>query len=410
MTTVMAESTAGAQSTSKPGTAWGAAIWIAIISLVPVHRLLMVHVSAQLPYLVLAVVVACAALGRLRVPPTPGVWIFALASIPFASIIAGSSSSVMQSTYVGIKLGLLVGLTPFILRYYAINRGSFTRFAITGFLTVQSLSAAVGLAQLAGASVVGLRANAGRANGLAIHPNVLGIMAAIAILVSFALIHRSTGRRRLMAWAVLVLNVAALIGSGSLSSMLSLAAGAVVLLISMRATTKTVIRTGAAVVMCSALALALGYDPGSAIDPVEGRVNTVLGISDDGVASLSIRESTYDFAIDSIREDPLIGVGMDTMNEGTFNGLTVVHNYLLRSWFQGGLLLLTTFVLISIAMLRLIFRSMISSRDSLQASIVTVVIAFGLTSAFYDQQQYWLPLLFAVAVTNLPTTRTLAQG
>ncbi|MBM4492979.1 O-antigen ligase family protein [Rhodococcus hoagii] len=321
-----------------------------------------------------------------------------------------TSSSVLQSAYVGIKLGLLVGLTPFIIRYYSLERQSFTRYALTGFLAVQSMSAAAGLAQLAGASVAGLRANAGRANGLAIHPNVLGIMAAIAILVSFVLIHRTTGRTRLLAWGVIILNVAALIGSGSLSSMLSLAAGAVVLLVAMRATTRTVIRTCAAVVMCSALALTLGYNPSAAIDPIEGRVNTVLGLSNDGVASLSIRESTYEFAIDSIRSDPLIGVGMDSMHEGTFNGVTVVHNYLLRAWYQGGLLLFVTFLIVTIAMLGLACRSMISTRDGLQAAVITAVIVFGLTSAFYDQQQYWLPLLFAVAVTNRPTVQSTAPG
>ncbi|WP_430334167.1 O-antigen ligase family protein [Rhodococcus sp. ACT016] len=327
-------------------------------------------------------------------------------SIPLASVIAGSSSSVLSSTYVGIKLGLLVGLTPFIIRYYAVERESFMRSSIVGFLTVQSISAAVGIVQLTGASVAGLRANSGRANGLAIHPNVLGIMAAIAILVAFDLVHKTTGRNRTLAWAVIVLNVAALIGSGSLSSMLSLAAGAVVLLVATRATTKTVLRVCAAVVMCSALALALGYDPSVAIDPVEGRVNTVLGVSNDGVASLSIRESTYNFAIDHIRADPLIGVGMDSMHEGTFNGLTVVHNYLLRSWYQGGILLFATFVIISVAMLGLVGRSLATSRNGLQSAVIAAVIAFGLTSAFYDQQQYWLPLLFAVAVTNLPAART----
>lgn len=406
MTTATADAITRTRDKATPGTTLGGAIWIAIIAIVPIHRLLMVYGSAQLPYLILAVIVACALLGRLRIPPAAGVWVFALVSIPLSAVIAGTSSSVLSSTYVGVKLGLLVGLTPFIIRYYAVERESFTRLAVVGFLTVQSISAAVGIVQLTGASVAGLSANSGRANGLAIHPNVLGIMAAIAVLVAFVLIHRTTGRSRALAWVVIILNVAALIGSGSLSSMLSLAAGAVVLLIATRATTKTILRVCAAVVMCSALALALGFDPSTALDPVEGRVNTVLGLSDDGVASLSIREATYDFAIDSIRADPLIGVGMDSMHEGTFNGLTVVHNYLLRSWYQGGILLFTTFAIISVAMLGLIGRSIITSRNGLQSAVISAVIAFGLTSAFYDQQQYWLPLLFAVAVTNLPAVST----
>lgn len=406
MKTATAETITRTRDQGTPGVTLGGVVWIAIIAIVPIHRLLMVYGTPQLPYLILAVIVACALLGRMKVPPAAGVWVFALVSIPLAAVIAGTSSSVLSSTYVGVKLGLLVGLTPFVLRYYAVERESFTRYAIAAFLTVQSISAAVGIVQLTGASVAGLSANAGRANGLAVHPNVLGIMAAIAILVAFVLTHRTTGRNRSLAWAVIILNVVALIGSGSLSSMLSLAAGAVVLLIATRATTKTVLRVCAAAVVCSALALALGYDPSVAIDPVEGRVNTVLGLSNDGVASLSIREATYDFAIESIRNDPLIGVGMDSMHEGTFNGLTVVHNYLLRSWYQGGILLFATFAIISIAMLGMIGRSILTTRNGLQSAVIAAVIAFGLTSAFYDQQQYWLPLLFAVAVTNLPSART----
>ncbi|MGO4202786.1 O-antigen ligase family protein [Rhodococcus sp. TAF43] len=383
-------------------------MWIAIVAITPVHRLLMVYGSPQLPYLILAVIVACTLLGRMRLPPAAGVWIFALVSIPLASVIAGTSSSVLQSAYVGVKLGLLVGLTPFIIRYYAIERKTFIRYSVVAFLTVQSLSAAVGIVQLTGGSVAGLHANSGRANGLAIHPNVLGIMAGIAILIGFVVIHKTTGRSRFLAWAVIVLNIAALVGSGSLSSMLSLAAGGVVLLVAMRATAKTVFRVVAGAVICSSLAIALGYDPSSVVEPVQGRVDTVLGLS-DGVASLSIRQATYDFAIESIRSDPLIGVGMDSMHQGTFNGLTVVHNYLLRSWYQGGLLLFLTFAIISIALLVLIGKSLASGRDGLQSAVIAAVIAFGLTSAFYDQQQYWLPLLFAVAVTNLPATRNAIQ-
>ncbi|WP_305092741.1 O-antigen ligase [Prescottella sp. R16] len=385
------------------GTTLGGAVWIGIIAITPVHRLVMTYGSALLPYFILTAVLACTLLGKLRRPPGARVWLFALCMIPLAAVVSGVSSAVVPSMYVGVKLAVFVGLTPFILRYYATERESFTRCAITGFLVVQSVSALVGIMQLTGASVASLRANAGRANGLAAHPNVLGLMAALAILIGLFLVHRTSGGRRWACWAVVAINTVALIGSGSLSSMISLAVGGIVLLVAMRVTVKSAVRVAVGIAVCSSLALTLGYDPTDAIEPVQGRVDTVLGVTDDGVASVSIRQSTYEFAAESIRSDPFTGVGMDSMHQGTFNGVTVVHNYLLRAWYQGGLLLFVAVAAISVLLIAMIVRSLVTTRDPLQSAVVAAVVAFGMTSAFYDQQQYWIPILLAVAVTGLPS-------
>ncbi|WP_241665750.1 O-antigen ligase family protein [Prescottella subtropica] len=397
-------SAAARESHYASGTTLGGAIWIGIIAITPIHRLVMTYGSVLLPYFVLGVITVCTLLGKLRRPPGAQVWLFALCTIPLAAVVSGTSSAVVPSMYVGIKLAAFVGLTPFILRYYATERDSFTRYALAGFLGVQSVSALVGIMQLSGTSVLGLHANAGRANGLAAHPNVLGLMATIAILVGIFLAYRASGAVRWAGWVVIMINTIALVGSGSLSSMISLGVGCFVLLLAMRVAFKSLARVAIGVAVCSGIALTVGYDPSNTLEPVQGRVDTVLGITDDGVASLSIRQSTYEFAEASIRSDPVTGVGMDSMHQGTFNGVTVVHNYLLRAWYQGGLLLFLTVAAISVLLIVIIAKSMMSARNEVQSAVIATVIAFGMTSAFYDQQQYWLPVLLAVAAVDLHLT------
>ncbi|MFF0817867.1 O-antigen ligase family protein [Rhodococcus sp. NPDC003318] len=400
--------------TDTPTISPGGTIWVAILAITPIYRLISIEVSPLITYAILAVVISCALLGRLSPPPKSGIWIFALLATPIAALISGASSSVSMSTSAGIKLAILIGITPFVVRYYAESECNFVKYSTIAFTTVQSVSAAAGLFQLAGVSMLGREANDGRANGLAVHPNVLGIMAVITILACFYMQPKLKGKTRALCIAAIALNFGALIGSGSLSSMISLTVGGAVLLISMRVTVRTAIKTAVAATIVAAISIVCGYNPSSFKDPIEGRVDTVLGLS-DGVASVSIRESTYDYAITHITSDPLFGVGMDPTNEGTFDGVTVVHNYLLRSWYQGGLLLFIVFLAITAVLITMVARSLISGMNAPQSAVIAAVIGFAITSAFYDQQQYWIPLIFAVAFSSLPnhyetTTNTEAQS
>jgi O-antigen ligase len=374
-------------------------LWIGVVAITPVYRLIQADYTALLPYAVLALLGASVAMGRLARPPAPAVWIASLGVIPMAALVSGTSTSVVQSLSVGIKLALLVGLTPFVLCYYVRRDPLFLRRAVIAFLTVQTLSSMVGLVQLSGVVVLGRGANQGRANGLAAHPNVLGMMAVIAIVACVGLLKTKETTRRSTIVGVLAVNAAALVATGSLSSMLSLGVALVVQLLCMRITFKAVFIMVLTAAVVGVGLMAVGVGPTSLADGVVHRVNVVTGASDDGVASLDVRERTYDFALGSIDSDPLTGVGMDQTNEGTYDGKTVVHNFLLRSWYQGGLLLLGAVVAMTVALLRIVVSSILHGRSGIPAAIITSIITFAATSAFYDQQQYWLPLLFAVAMT-----------
>lgn len=379
----------------------GSALWIALAAILPVYRLVMTNVSALFPYAVLALIVACVLLGRVAYPVFPRLWLAALCVVPMAAVIAGTTTSIIASTIVGVKIALLIGLAPFVIRYFVLQDRNFVRRALTGFVVVQTLSAIAGLVQVTGVTILGRAANSGRANGLAVHPNVLGIMCALTLLICISVLPRSRGWMRLLLVAVTAVNAAALFATGSLSSLLAAVVGAVVLLICMRITGRAVILLIGATTLAFVGLSIFGYDTTVLTGSVEERVDVVTGVS-DGVASLNVRERTYDYAWQSISGDPITGVGMDGVNEATFDGSTVVHNYVLRGWYQGGFLLFAVLAAFTVAMLVLVFRSLRDAENSVAAATITAMLTFAATSAFYDQQQYWLPILLAVAVTTPP--------
>lgn len=375
----------------------GSALWIALAAILPVYRLVMTNVSALFPYVVLALIVLCVLLGRVAYPVFPRLWLGALVVVPMAAVIAGTTTSIIASAIVGVKIAILIGLGPFVIRYFVLQDRNFVRRALTGFVAVQTVSAAAGLVQVTGVTILGRAANSGRANGLAVHPNVLGIMCALTLLICIWALPRYRGGKRLLLVAVTAVNAAALFATGSLSSLLAAAIGAVVLLVCMRITVRAVLLLiGAATLAFVGLSV-FGYDTTVLTGSVEERVDVVTGVS-DGVASLNVRERTYDYAWQSISADPITGVGMDGVNEATFDSTTVVHNYILRGWYQGGFLLFATLAAFTIAMLVLVFRSIRDAENSVAAGTITTMLTFAATSAFYDQQQYWLPILLAVAV------------
>lgn len=390
------------------------ALWIGVLSTVPVYRLIMTDVSPTYVYFVLALIVTCALLGRVSKPAFPHLWLAVLLVIPLASLISGTTTSVAASAIVGIKLALLVGLAPFVFRYLVTHELHFLRRACVGFLLVQTSSAAAGLIQAGGVTILGREANSGRANGLAVHPNVLGVMCALAIVICLAALPLMRGWPRFLLVASAAINVAGLVATGSLSSLLAAGVGVTVLLVCMRITLRAAfIGIVGTTVVLSGLSM-LGYDWTLVTSGIEERVDVVTGIS-DGVASLDIREQTYKFALQSILDDPITGVGMDGANQATYDGRTVVHNYILRGWYQGGFLMFATILAFSVAMLIIVFQSMRKSDHGIAAASIATMLTFAATSAFYDQQQYWIPLLVAVATvtpsiypthtSNLPVSR-----
>lgn len=382
-------------SHARTHSAFGIA-WIVVLSLSPTLRFVTTFTDGRLRLVIVALMALTAIAWKLRVPYGGPAWLVALILIPVAGLVSGQASSVPASVVVSISFALLVGLGPLIFRYFVTSNERWVRPALAGFLLVQTLSAVVGLLQVGtGLSVLGAAARSGRANGLAEHPNVLGLMATFAILIALAVWTQVERMSRLALLGIVTLNTAALLATGSLSNILALGAGGVVLLIARRAALRTVlgvVLTAVAVVPLAALA---GVNPLALTDGVQDRVDVVTGESDT-VGSLAIRQQTWAAAWDRIQDDPVMGSGMDPTNQAVY-GSTVVHNFVLHYWYQGGLLLLVPMLGITGVLLAIVVRAIITGRDAGPAAVCAAAIAFAMTSAFYDQQYYWIPLLAAVA-------------
>ncbi|MFF7682020.1 O-antigen ligase family protein [Microbacterium sp. NPDC007973] len=318
--------------------------------------------------------------------------------IPLGGLISGVSSDIAASLSVGIQLGLLVGLAPFVLRYYVLRSRAFLWVVGAAFVLSQSYSAVIGMIQLAGGTPFETELIFGRASGLAGHPNVLGIMSVLAMLALLAAFPRASRTLKVLLAALFVLNLLALVFSGSLSSMLAMMTGVVVIL----AVKRRLVAAFIAVVLGGALvaifAGAGGLDPLGAISPITTRLEVVLGTADvdGGAASVGTRILTYEWAWRFISANPLVGVGMDSMNAGTYNGYTPVHNYILHAWYQGGLFFFLWTVFATVGFIRLFAHSLRSKTAAVPAGLMMAMVLFAATSAFYDQQSYWFPLLVGI--------------
>lgn len=378
-----------------------AVAWVLVFAAVPMMRFIAANYGSALRLGVLALVLLCLLGGKVRRPFAAQTWLICGILIVISGAISGTESDITDSLSAAVQWALLIGLSPFILRYFILEFPKFKAWSVQAFLVVQTLSAAVGLIQVVGGiSPFGIEARGGRANGLADHPNVLGLMAILAILISVAILLRSGvgSWKRFSLFVVLVMNLAALIASGSLSNMLALAIGLVVLLAASRATLRFVTAVFALTALSWVLAQLTGFGAAQIASGIQLRVSDVTGEL-DGEGSLGVRQQTWSAAWELIASDPVIGVGLDPANSAVV-GTTVVHNYILQFWHRGGATLLVVALLLTLVMLRVVVNALRRNKDVLPAAVMAAILAFALTSAFFNQQEYWLPLMLATAAST----------
>lgn len=377
--------------------------WSAIAALVPILRLASVEGVWLTPlryfkYIIFMALIASALLNLMKRPAGHYIWLTAPVLIGIAGYLSSGSSSVLVNVSAAAQLAILCALAPAVFRYHIEYTRGFVPAILGAFVTTQTLSAAAGLIQLTGTSVLDQATLFGRSTGFAGHPNVLGLMCVIGMLVTISLFEGARRSLKPVLLASLTINSFALVATGSLSAMLAGVIGIGLYAIGRR-------RLIFAIVCCIA-ALTVGSlaelrDTWFA-KFVENRFMSVTGESvSAGDASLEIRLRTYEWALDHITKDPFFGVGISNQNAGTFDGVTAVHNYMLHVWYQGGLLFLLWIVAMSIVLAIAVAGALRSRRAVGTSAVIGAIIAFASTSAFFTQQQYWIPLLFAVAM--LPT-------
>lgn len=396
--------------TSDAPWTWTTAVWTIISALIPVNYALPSAVRSVWFIAIMATIGGAALLWRVARPVLPAIWIFTGFAAVVAVATATRSATVGENVFVGAQLVLLLGLGPFVLTRAAVADSSFASRAALGFLVGQTLSAAVAVSQLLGSTiqVPGFVYGAvyGRASGLTEHPNTLGVMSCIAILLSMRMCmdHR---RLRLLALSAMATNAIGLISSGSLTAVLALACGVAVLVVSRRDALGKVAVFG----LAAAGAVALIVSKTGIVEYFPSLTARYLQVTGSAkTSSWEARKQTYDFAWDSITRDPLFGNGLSTRTSGTFNGVITVHNLVLRAWYQGGLLLAIGFGLLVLGMVVVVVTSMARKRNGVEAGVIVAILVYASVSPVLEQRHFWIPLLIAWAAISADRLRDSRIG
>jgi len=376
-------------------------LWIVVAGAIPIQRWLPPELTEVIEKGVIVLLVISLLFGLMSKPKLSWIWLAAIVILPLAAYLSGRTSSVTASVNVGVQLAILCALAPFALAFHVKANPDFVRRVAGAFLTVQTISAVLGLVQLTGVETFGARAIFGRSTGLAGHPNVLGFMAAIALTLCLGILISRNRKLRPAAFVALLINGVALVGTGSLSAMLAALTALTIVMIVSRTAIMVLVAAVLGLTALTGFLVLAGFDAGILLSFVEYRVGVVTGTgaSDGGAASLDTRGLTYAWAWNYLSTNPFIGVGLDPMFAGTYDGITVVHNFLLRAWYQGGILFAAWLLVAAIALiLGIVLPSIAKSSNAVPAAIIVGTLTFAWTSAFYTQTQYWLPLLLAVAM------------
>lgn len=259
---------------------------------------------------------------------------------------------------------------------------SLIRLAVSSIIAVQTLSAAAGLAQsFSGRDLLWGFAQHGRANGLAGHTNILGILSAVTILMCVG----AANRLLLVAAAV---NMGGLIVSGSLSAMIALVAGVAVFFVVRRtALWRILIATTA---LGTALYLAQVFSAQwTALRSPLHRVRQTTGQTDE-ISTLGIRAETFQYAWERIKQNPFWGAGLDDSSGATFDQVTLTHNLPIRAWFQGGIALAIAVIIVIGILSRLVVLAIGAATGGTEAATIVTLLVFSLTSATLSQPYFWL--------------------
>ncbi|WP_237570011.1 O-antigen ligase family protein [Mycolicibacterium lacusdiani] len=390
-------SSATKSSCARPSWPFTTVLWCGVAAAVPLNYAL--PGIARALWFITIMSLICVPILFLRVarPLYPVIWLFGGFASLLAIVTATKSAEVTENLFVGAQLFILLGLGSFVLTYEAVRDPRFVNRVAVAFVIGQTLSASIAVVQLSGLSirVPGFIYGAvyGRASGLTEHPNTLGIMACIAVLVTLKI---SVSTRKLRGLVLLALgtNVLGIVASGSFTAMLALGVGLAVLVVCMRDSLGRMALWG----VVSTAFLGLVVTATGAIDyfpSLSARYAQVTGSSE--TSSWAARQLTYDYAWRSIAESPLMGNGLGAQTSGTYNGVITVHNVILRSWFQGGPFLGVAFALIVVAMGVGITKAMLRRRHGTEAAVIAAVLTYAAVSPLFEQRHFWLPLLVAWA-------------
>ena len=192
------------------------------------------------------------------------------------------------------------------------------QWALGAFVLGTTISAFVALLQVefnillpSGASATGDIGGNWRAIGLSTQPNLAGIAFALGIIFSLGLLLELRGNLRRFFIGCLVVQLMALLLSGSISGLLALISGVIVFVIARGVPLKTIVLILLAVAAVYVLVFG-AIDPGVAPRPdTPGSSRRRTRTRAPGGGTLSLREDTWKAAWTGIQQKPIFGHGLD---------------------------------------------------------------------------------------------------
>jgi hypothetical protein len=307
-----------------------------------------------------------------------------------------------------------VSLAPLLLRDWHHLRSAFAATSISAIIT-----SGYAIAQYTvGAPFVGdgsMNENPfwGRMAGLTRHPNELGTF--ICMAFPFFLALAATGKSGISRLTWLGGGVIALLGvlvSGSMTAVFALAAGILgyVLLVNRRGRFFVV-----ALVLLGTMALIgfrTAFEDGQSQTAAQ-RINRLV-TSREGLRTYEQRQVINRLAIDYIESNPLRGHGINSTVDA-MGVEQVVHNAILRAWFDGGLFTMLAMVLVllgtGVALIRA--RCRLSADDdtvhvphlaAASGAFVALLVTMMASPTLY-QRSAWFPVAIALAASMIALRR-----
>jgi O-antigen ligase len=280
-----------------------------------------------------------------------------------------------QSILVLMKLAY-VTVIWFWLGTVILRRRGHVLIAIVLWVMSAALDGVGAIAQrLAGQVILGGEVNWGRMTGFTANVNDLGGVTCIALVPALMLMISVSKRSTTMflSGLGLMLVTAGLVLSGSVGSLVAAAVALTLWFGSHPTRLQRLLALVAAFVALAALYSAQNSPESQSVVQRITRFGT--GSPDDPDRTLGSRLDTYRAALDRIAANPFIGVGLDTETQPATEH--PVHNIVIGSWFQAGILGLTGMFFIFLAGLKTA-RSAILAAQSFDER----ALAVGLTAAF----------------------------
>lgn len=262
-------------------------------------------------------------------PKIPGPLLIGLTLLLTGSLIATVERSLDPAGSVAIIVRLTYLMTGWLLLGTVILRTpEHVRNAVRWWVAGVAVCGLYATAQKAGIAPGGLD-QAGRATGLAEHVNDLGALSAVAGVPALMLAYTM---RDLISWGSAIGVLLGLMLSGSIGAAVAMLAGLLVCAISGQLTRAVLVLSlvgGCAVALASTTSVLESTPIGRfelATDPAGG--------------TLRLRVDTAADAWEGIRDNPVIGTGLDLRSSQIYSAITgekySVHNLFLARWYESG--------------------------------------------------------------------------